>query len=327
MKKIFVAMLALAAATACSNDELVSVNQEAIAFDNAFVNNAVRIVDPSLTTDALKAEGNGFGVYGFVTNGDATAPIFTNEKVWWDNSAWTHGTVQYWIAGATYNFAAIAPYGAYADVNPLTTGLSLQFTNDGTTDLIYAQSDAIVGKTTGNTAVAFDFKHVLSKVKFTFKNEYQATNSYIAVKEIKITDADEGATVVLSKTTDGVSAVWTNANDEALTLAFGDAGKIEQTDADGAECAKELFLIPSTERTYNVTYVVELYIDDTKIDTYNHTATVTFAPAAGCCYNVAATITHKNIDPEKEQETIEFTVTTIGGWGTSNGVDAVVPEK
>ena len=38
MKKIFVAMLALAAATACSNDELVSVNQEAIGFDNAFIN-------------------------------------------------------------------------------------------------------------------------------------------------------------------------------------------------------------------------------------------------------------------------------------------------
>jgi hypothetical protein len=112
-----------------------------------------------------------------------------------------------------------------------------------------------------------------------------------------------------------------------LTLAFGDAGKIEQTDADGAECANELFLIPSTERTYNVTYVVELYISEKLIDTYTHTATVKFAPAAGCSYNVAATITHKNIDPEKEQETIEFTVATIGGWNGPTDVNAVIPEK
>jgi hypothetical protein len=58
MKKIFVAMLALAAATACSNDELVSVNQEAIGFDNAFINNSVRSeVDFSLDLVDLKGTG------------------------------------------------------------------------------------------------------------------------------------------------------------------------------------------------------------------------------------------------------------------------------
>lgn len=326
MKKIFVAMLALAAATACSNDELVSVNQEAIAFDNAFVNNSTRIVDPSLTTETLKT--NGFGVYGFVT-GTETAPIFANEQVSWNGSAWTHSTVQYWIAGAEYNFAAVAPYNAYTNVTAATTGLSLQFTNNGTTDLIYAQPDAITGQESGNPVVAFNFKHVLSKVKFTFKNAYQATDSHIVVKAISITDADKVATVALSATNAGqnVTAAWTNANDKALTLAFGDAGKIEQTDADGAECANELFLIPSEERDYTVTYTVELYISEKLIDTYTHTATVTFAPAAGCSYNVAATITHKNIDPEKEQETIEFTVATIGGWNGPTDVNAVIPER
>ena len=63
MKKIFIAIVALAAATACSNDELVSVNQEAIAFDNAFINNSVRsVADPSLTASTL----NDFAVFGFV---------------------------------------------------------------------------------------------------------------------------------------------------------------------------------------------------------------------------------------------------------------------
>lgn len=319
MKKIFVAILALAAA-ACSNEDIVSVNQEAIAFDNAFVNNSTRIVDPSLTTETLKT--NGFGVYGFVT-GTETAPIFANEQVSWNGSAWTHSTVQYWIEGAEYNFAAVAPYNAYTNVTAATTGLSLQFTNNGTTDLIYAQPDAITGLESGNTAVAFNFKHVLSKVKFTFKNAYLATDSHIVVKAISITDADKVATVALSATNAGhdVTAAWTNANDKALTLAFGDAGKIEQTDADGAECANELFLIPSKERAYTVTYTVELYISEKLIDTYTHTATVTFAPAAGCSYNLTATIDAEHIDPEHAQEAIEFTVTSIGGWDTDHNDD------
>ena len=83
MKKIFVAMLALAAATACSNDELVSVNQEAIGFDNAFINNSVRSVnDPSLTAATL----NDFQVYGYVENtplfnaGNSGVTVYKNEK-------------------------------------------------------------------------------------------------------------------------------------------------------------------------------------------------------------------------------------------------------
>ena len=340
MKKIFIAIVALAAATACSNSEIVSVNREAIGFDNAFVNNSVRSVeDPSLTTDALKAADKGFGVYGFVT-GDATAPIFSNEKVYWADNAWKHDNVQYWIADATYNFAAVAPYNAYTNVTAATTGLSLQFTNDGTTDLIYAQPAAITGLESGNTAVAFDFRHVLSKVKFSFLNNYNATNSFLRVSNIKIENAYLTATAELNANT-----AWTS-HLNTLELSFGNANTTS-TSTDAVKFAKdaeveshnELLLIPGAVPSfvkdnksvngYKVTFTVEVLVGDTVIMTYNHVAAANFTPVAGCSYDIKATLSHTNLDPEQAQEPIEFTVTNIGGWdvdadGTNHGTHDVV---
>lgn len=330
MKKIFIAIVAIAAAAACSNVETVSLNQEAIGFDNAFINNSVRsVIDPSLTTETLKTKG--FGVYGFVT-GTETAPIFANEQVSWNGSAWTHPTVQYWIADAVYNFAAVAPYNAYTNVTAATTGLSLQFTNNGTTDLIYAQPDAITGLESGNTAVAFNFKHVLSKVKFSFVNKYNATNSYLRVSNIKIENAYATANATLNATTAWAGHAGT------LELAFGNANTTQDDSAavkfntavPEVESHNELLLIPgavpSFEKDsvvvpgYKVTFTVEVLIGDAVIKTYNHVVAADFTPVAGYSYDLKAEISHKNLDPEHKQEPIEFTVTAIGDW-TESGLE------
>ena len=42
MKKLFIAMLAVAAVTACAKDEPISVDRQAIGFGNPFVENSVR---------------------------------------------------------------------------------------------------------------------------------------------------------------------------------------------------------------------------------------------------------------------------------------------
>ena len=231
MKKIFVAMLALAAATACSNDELVSVNQEAIGFDNAFINNSVRSVnDPSYTDTNLFAD---FAVYGFVEgatlfDGVQVAKSITNGKL---SSEWKYKDTQYWIAGANYNFHAVAPMtdGDWTKKAASKDGVTLEFTNDGTTDLLYALT-AQQGKAEGNPQVAFNFRHILSKVKFSFENAYNATNATIRVKDIVITNPHKTATVVLAANT-----VWSAhavAND--FTLSFGMA-----TDAETTTDAKE----------------------------------------------------------------------------------------
>ena len=323
MKKIFVAMLALAAATACSNDELVSVNQEAIGFDNAFINNSVRSVnDPSITNTNLQD----FAVYGFVEG----AVLFDGVKVAKTGvtntelkSEWKYAGTQYWIAGANYNFHAVAPMtdGGWTKTAASKDAVTLEFTNNGTTDLLYALK-AQPGKAEDNAPVAFDFRHILSKVKFSFENAYNATNATISVKDIAITNAYAKGTVVLDANTN-----WTGGT-SSTTLNFGMATDNEATEAkEDVEIAyaygktyesqNELLLIPgAVTGDYNVTFTVELLVDKTLVKTYNHKATVAFAPVAGYSYDIKSFINGDNIDPEHKQEPIEFTVNTLPGWKT-----------
>lgn len=326
MKKIFVAMLALAAATACSNDELVSVNQEAIGFDNAFINNSVRSVnDPSFKEGNMFTD---FAVFGYVENavlldGVRVAQDVTNEDL--KNSTWKYEGTQYWIAGANYNFNAVAPKtnGGWTKTAADATSTTLSFTNNGTTDLLYALT-AQQGKAEGNAQVAFDFRHILSKVKFSFENAYNATNATIKVKNIAITNAYASGTVVL-----GANTNWTGTG--STTLNFGMATDAEETAdvkenveiayAHGKiyESQNELLLIPgAVTGDYNVTFTVDLLVGGTLVKTYNHKATVAFAPVAGYSYDIKAIINADNIDPAHEQEPIEFTVNTLLGWNTGN---------
>ena len=331
MKKIFFAVLALAAVAACNKAEVVEQNPaNAIAFDNAFVDNAVKsVVDPSITNATLED----FAVYGFVEgavlfDGTTVNKTINNTKL---QSDWKYEGTQYWIAGAQYNFNAVAPKtaGNWTKTNATATSTTLSFTNNGTTDLLYALARQ-EGKVSGNTAVEFSFRHVLSKVKFSFENAYNATNATIRVKDIVITNPHKTANVVLTAAT-----AWnTQATADGFTLAFGMATDDESTTnakeneevayAYGKvyESQKELFLIPSAEYSYNVSFKVELLVSNKEVAEYTHSVTAKFAPAAGTCYDIKAVINAQNIDPNHAQEPIEFTVATLPDWGTANNVNA-----
>ena len=333
MKKIIYAALAIAALASCNKTEVVGVTEgNAIAFDNAFVDNATKSVnDPSFTNSNLFDD---FAVYGFVEgavlfDGTQVSKSITNTEL---KSDWKYAGTQYWIAGANYNFNAVAPMtaGGWTKTAADAASTTLSFVNNGTTDLLYATA-AQEGKVSGNTEVAFSFRHVLSKVKFSFENAYNATNATIRVKDIVITNPHKTANVVLTGET-----AWTgNATADGFTLAFGMATDDEATtDAkENAEVAivygktyesqNERFLIPSTTAyEYNVTFTVELLVSGTKVATYNHSVTAEFAPAAGNSYDIKAVINATNIDPEHAQEPIEFTVNTLPDWGTPAGVNA-----
>ncbi|MBR5864991.1 MAG: fimbrillin family protein [Alistipes sp.] len=342
MKKVIFALAAVVALAACSKEQTVVMPEgNAIGF-NTFVDKATRSVnDPSLTSSTLQD----FAVFGYVEgaelfDGTKVAKTITNNDL---KSDWRYEGTQYWIAGANYNFNAVAPYtnGGWTKADGTNKDKTvLSFTNNGTTDLLYATT-VQEGKVSGNTAVEFQFRHVLSKVKFSFENGYNATNATIKVKDIVITNPHKTATAVLTGAT-----VWDDlalAADDDFTLDFGMATDAEATtDANenvevayayGAtyESQNERFLIPSAEYEYVVTFTVDLYINGTQIDVdkntegvqgYNHTAKVTFAPVAGNAYDIKTVITPKNIDPQHKQEPIEFTVATLPGWGTTNDVEA-----
>ena len=342
MKKVIFALAAVVALAACSNEEVIVADKgAAIGFDT-FVENSTRATDPSLTTETMKKDG--FGVYGFVTNGTVTAPLFNNEHIYWDKTAnnnegaWTYGTKQYWIDDATYDFAAIAPYdennAKYTVTEANRDGVTLRFTNDGVTDLLYAQNNAVP-----HTTVGFTFKHLLSKVKFTFANNYDATNTVIAVKNIVINDAYSVGDAVLGHNGTAVTATWTPSSAD-LDLAFGNApaaGYIAQTESQ--ESDKALLLIPTAGHAYDVTFTIDLlYKIGDKYDvvtSYIHTVKLTHNFEFGKSYNVATAINHTNIVPDdpndpnddNEQKSIEFTVTDITDWVDGGNAGVVFPEN
>ena len=366
MKKVIFALAAVVALAACSQEDVIVADKgAAIGFDT-FVENSTRSVyDPSYTNSNLFAN---FGVFGTVEG----AELFNNKTVTGSElkGTWTYEGIQYWIAGAKYNFAAVAPKtvkvndvdtpvytnASYAVTSSEVEGktvytgtTTLSFANNGKIDLLYAEATAEGKAGSGdaenpaNGKVGFNFRHVLSKVKFSFENAYNASNATIRVKDVKINDAYASGSVVLDGNT-----VWTPAN-PTLALAFGNvatnaddnAATVDQNNkglvlnyGDVVDSYNELLMIPgqgSADYTvkettytdvYRVTFTVELLVSGQEVAQYNHTIYTTFAPEAGMRYNLKAVIKPENIDPEHSQEPILFTVNEINDWDNGNTKDS-----
>lgn len=336
MKKIFLMGLATAAMLAsCSQDETVEMaqNTRAISFNNAFVDNATRsVVDPSFKKENL---GN-FAVYGFTQNGQIFDGVTVSSAD--HGSTWTYSPTQYWVEGNQYAFAAIAPASVSvsgekldgSSVDDYKVGMTVSFTNDGKTDLLYANGGAFNADETfmeSPQTVGLTFKHQLSKVKFSFKNSVSGAYN-IKVTDVKITNAKETGTLTVS---DAAENVWSNV-DGTKELSFGAAGTTNASTADAiaytyeVETYNEQLMIPtaSTE-SYNVTFTVELLNGTVPMGTYNHTATISGVELKlGYCYDFTAELDAENIvvdpdDPDAELKPIEFTVNEISGWDNQGG--------
>ena len=332
MKKIFLMGLATAAMLAsCNKDETVEMapNTRAISFSNAFVDNATRsVVDPSFRKDNLGS----FDVYGFTQNGQIFdgVPVSSED----DGNTWTYNPIQYWVEGNQYAFAAIAPASVSVSGETLTgssvddykVGMTVSFTNDGKTDLLYANGGAFNADGTfmaSPQTVGLTFKHQLSKVKFSFKNNVSGAYN-IKVTDVKITDARSSGTLTVSTAADND---WSNVTGNDLELSFGAAGTTDVNTADAiaygfeVETYNEQLMIPtaSTE-SYTVTFTVELLNGTVSMGTYNHTATISGVELKlGYCYDFAAELNADNIvvdpdDPDAELKPIEFTVNEISTW-------------
>ena len=350
MKKILFAAAALVAMASCATEDIVlSAAPEAIGFDSAFVDNSTRsVVDPSYTNAKLFTD---FQVYGYVngtplfnTNnaGVRVAKDITNNTEGQTHTQWKYEGTQYWINGASYDFNAVAPAtnGGWTKIDTTdATQTTLSFTNNGTTDLLYAYASA-VGASSNNSPISFTFRHTLSKVKFSFENAYNGLNTSIRVKDIKILDPYKTGNVVLKATTDATPTEWSNQAVDAnatnpFTLDFGMATDNQATAAKEAvevnfvygttyESYNELLMIPGAgpytdtnngnKKCYTVQFTVELLVGTSEISEYTHTIYTSFVPEPGKSYDLKAVINHTNIDPSTEQEAIEFDVREIADW-------------
>lgn len=302
MKKILFALFAVAALASCSNNEVVELNREQIAFGDTFVNNATKAdYSTDKTVDAFK-------VYGTVTALGNTTTIFNANNVTRggkaNGEAWAcDGTPQYWLPDASYQFAAIVDGEAVAtSALPATIEFAVADGADNK-DLLYATAtvttdeDADPDGVNGNGVVAFDFSHLLSKMVFKIDNK---TNQTYNVTNITVTGvAEDGLYTV------GAATPWAKVGGDTTTLTFGTASVAGGATVQTSESRQ---LLPVAQ-TLNVTITYNVMDGDAVVGTLTKTGSITETFAQNTVYVVTATLSGSAIN---------FTLGTVT-WGSENG--------
>ena len=302
MKKILFAVFALAALASCTNNEVIELNQQAIAFGDVFVDNATR-ADYS---QAGKLVGS-FKVYGtandvLIYNGNAvTRPDAVTSGGAYMDTAWLcDAATQYWVPNATYNFMAIVD-GGESEVDEMPT--TIDFTvADGVNnkDLLLATASVVVnnaGTKTGdlstNSLVAFTFSPLLSKVQFTI-TENEPTGYTFDITSIKATGVQAKGTYTIGTTIE--NGVWAPVAGTPIALEFVNG---------------PLQILP-VEQTLEITLTYDIKFNGTKISSATKSATLnSYDFEANTAYNVTATLSLT--------DQIEFTVNEVDGWTTNSG--------
>ena len=300
MKKIFIAMMAMAAFAACATeDTIVTPQGAAIAFGDAFVDNATKAIYES--AEAITC----FTVFGNVV---ATADVDTaipvalygnGAAVTRDGAAlgaaWTCDVTRYWTPSCTFNFAAIANGTATEIVEGLPTEISYTIDADDPADLIYATASATTEPdctpSVASGIVPFTFNHLLAKMYFNVTSGLDPAYS-IEVKSISVTGFENKGVYTISP------AGWAKAADSAAetTLTF----------ANGEDGAK--VIIP-VNQTLSVIVTYDVKFGGTTIST-DATKTGTIAQYTykeNTVYKISAAI---------DLNEIQFTTTALSGFGS-----------
>lgn len=325
MKKIFFAVLALAGLVACSNEDVVSRPQgAAIGFDS-FVNNTTRVA-----TDLTSENLTNFGVYGSVVNSsNQQGMIFTNQKVTGSkDNGYSYSPVQYWIADASYDFVAFAPYQtgddatwtyAPAGKKDAYNGV-LTFNNAaamGEQDLLFASAERTTGTLDATPEkVGFTFGHLLSKVAFKFTNMFTDGNITLNVYDVKVTNAAANGTIAVAN---GVTGNWTTTttdNDYLRTFGSATADASNLLANNGGNFTTEHFYFIPAQRAYNIQFKVDVTQAGVLLQTYAHNVTANINIEKGKSYSISANLTPENVNPDPNEQLypIEFKVNDVEDW-------------
>lgn len=247
MKKVILSVLAVAALASCVQNEVVNP-QQAIDFGTPLVSNTTKATDPSYGQNGVALTA--FNVYGTVEgSGNGVVNIFDGALVEGSigQNVWSCDVKQYWIPGATYNFAAVvdATVGKNANNMPETL-TTVANDEDYLKDMLYAFNGPITAGET-NDAVNFNFKHLLAKAQFVVTSTTEE-GYYYNVEEIKINNFASGTYTIATK-------LWNKGEAKAYVL-----GSIEDLSAANTNVTsdKQVLLIP-TATAFTVEYLVKLY--------------------------------------------------------------------
>ncbi len=324
MKKLFTILAVAATLVSCAKEDVVrEAEGEAIQFGNAFVENSTRAADPTYGTVALEK----FNVYGTVQGtGNGIVNIFDGDVVTGavGQNVWSCDVKQYWIAGATYNFAAVVdidkntdnlPDGVAVDSNGMPN--TITYTTANQNDLLYATAGPITGLAKDNQKVNFTFSHLLAKAQFTVKSNTEG-GYYYSVKDIKVSNYSEGIYTI------GATTPWAVDADDATEIEFRHIEKVTKADTNGKTNATQMLLIPTTT-DFKVSFTVEIWNDngdaeDVLLGTTSYTGDAAKIVSQDL---VAGHVYDFNLDL-KVGELIQFTVTSNPTWAGETDVNVTL---
>lgn len=349
MKRVLFALFLVASLAACSKENTVATAPKLpISFGNVFVENSTRADESVLDESVFHTTSNlsEFFVYGNVKGDSNTAKLYQHDRVYIPSGAtsWWCDAIQYWIAGCTYNFAAVTDVAAEAvkvDENGMPT--TIDYDAGSQKDLLYAenknittnaQSEPSVGVTSGHVnPVPFTFNHLLSKVMFTFRNGFSSDSDvHLKVVDIKIHNAAKTATYKVNDTDATPTYKWDGAektyfatldtNGDLVspdgTLDFGNTGVFGPAVVGES---KSRLLIPNSQQYY-VTFTIEHDKSETK--TYKTIITQEIELNQGQFYHFSTVLDSQNVEGVAE---VKFTITVNnnGGWEEDNGNGDIGP--
>ena len=327
MKKILYSALAVSMLAACSQDELVGMQDpNAIAFAGAYIDNATRGNDPSVTATNI----NTFDVWGYVNN--SAGHLFDGVAVNKVDGAWTYSpyATQYWYPNNTYRFFALtsnqAVEGKVSDnvvlnINdPFVNGIGeVKFTNvAGTEDLIFADCPAFQTSADINVKpapVAFTFDHLLSKVKFTFKNGFATGLTTISVTNVKMEVPNNASITLNAQPTDKGAYTWSDfAGTTVLDFSNMGAGALVNEGASVESDNERLTFPADANQVYTVTFDVEVFQNGVSVLKRAKTTKIVGCQLlSGNAYNFVAELNQENVS-DNPLYPIEFTVENVGEW-------------
>lgn len=316
-KQILTVAVAALALAACSKNETVEVaSNRAIGFD-AFAGNITRadIDEENPLTEFYVFGGYGDGSTAFT----GTPNVFNNvkvSKVSNESTEFATEITQYWIANKTYSFAAYSDGNAKLKNNVTFNDGAFAITgySAGDKDLIYAEPADVPtgGDVTSQTAVGLEFKHLLSKVKFTFTTDV-ADGNYIEISDL---------TFNVPNTADYTAASgWTtpsNSDPKSLTVANHVAVNADQ---ESTEC----YVIPQENANLTVSFTATLKDDQGTTIVEQKFANCPLASGdlstseagnnawvSGFGYNYTANVSEEEMGAD--DNVIKFTVTSVANW-------------
>lgn len=331
MKKSLIIFAAAALAmTACTTtkdiDYGVAQASKQVSF-TSHVNKNTR----ALTNDNFSQ----FNVFGSYTTSTSTTPVqvFNSVAVTKSGTDWTYSEApRYWIKDAAYTFYA------YSKENG-TTGTSrfqgaeltledyiVDATADNQKDLVFASAKNIVGKESGNEKVAFDFKHILSKIRFTFTSNFPAGYK-VAVDQVEVRNFRDKGTFTAS-TAEWSAQSRTNTAELAdqmikISVPFAAADVNKELAPQEEVVTQDVYMLPFAYTQPNVRLYFRLTITNANNEIVSQKVNYgAFKPTwlKGTAYNYKVTLTGAEAGLEK----IEFTTSegmNLGDW--AEGTDDV----